>query len=144
MRRAKRGATLVEVALAGAILSLLSLAFFEGLAATARIAHANAETLTAEAVVWDAVWKRFNEAYASILPTDGWVHETLATNAAPALFGYDAAPVLRMRVSAVAGYPSLRCIEGDLEWGPSGRRRTLSDVCPVFVYRSELGRVVSW
>ncbi len=144
MMRSKRGVTLVEVMLAGAILTLLSLALFNGIALSARIAHENAELLSAEAVVWDAVWKRFNEEYTQLLFTDGWISETLTTNAAPALCSYDTAPTLKMRVSPVVGYPSLRCIEGDLEWGPSAKRRQLSDVCPIFVYRGKLGRVVSW
>ena len=140
----KRGATLVEVMLAGAIITLLSIALFNGISLAVRIAHENAETLSAEAVVWDAVWKRFNEEYSQLLPTDGWVSEMLATNAVPALSGYNSPPVLKMRVSVVPGYTSLRCIEGDLEWGPVARRVHLSDRCPVFVYRSEMGRVVSW
>ena len=144
MMNAKRGVTLIEVMLAGAILTLLSLALFNGIAVASRIAHENAEVLSAEAVVWDAVWKRFNEEYSALFPTDGWVSETLTTNAVPALSKYGSAPVLKMRVSMVPGYNALRCIEGDIEWGPSGKRRSLSDVCPIFVYRGDMERVVSW
>ena len=143
----KRGATLIEVMLAGAILLLLSIAMFNGISISVRIAHENAEFLSAEAVVWDAVWKRFNEEYSSLLPTDGWVSETLdgvKTNAAPALCCYSSAPVLKMRVSVVPGYNALRCIEGDIEWGPANKRRSLSEACPVFVYRGAMERVVSW
>ena len=71
-RTGKRGVTLIEVMLAGAILTLLSLALFSGISVAARIAHENAELLSAEAVAWDAVWKRFNEDYSKILPTDTW------------------------------------------------------------------------
>ena len=147
-RKGKRGVTLIEVMLAGAILTLLSLALFNGIALAARIAHENAETLSAEAVVWDAVWKRFNEDYGTSIrnsATGEWVEETLSgakTNAVPALAGYDTPPKLKLRVSALT--ETLCSIEGDLEWGPAAKRRNLSDVCPVFVYRSELGRVVSW
>ena len=117
---------------------------FNGISISVRIAHENAEMLSAEAVVWDAVWKRFNEEYSSLLPTDDWVSETLSTNVAPALSGYNMAPVLKLRVSAVPGYTALRCIEGDLEWGPTAKRRSLSATCPIFVYRGDMGRVVSW
>ena len=58
--KARRGVTLVEVMLAGSIIVLASLAIFEGIIVSARIAHENAEILKAEAVVWDAVWKKFN------------------------------------------------------------------------------------
>ena len=144
-RKGKRGVTLIEVMLAGAMLTLLSFALFNGISVAARIAHENAELLSAEAVVWDAVWKRFNEDYSTSIrnaAANGWVEETLTSNAAPALAVYGTAsgsmPKLKLRVSAISDV--LCCIEGDLEWGPSGKRRTLSDVCPVFVYRGELGR----
>jgi molybdopterin/thiamine biosynthesis adenylyltransferase len=38
----------------------------------------------------------------------------------------------------------LRCIEGDLEWGPAGRRKRLSDVQRTFVYRGPLERSPTW
>ena len=140
----KRGATLVEVMLAGAIITLLSLALFNGISVSARIAHENAETLSAEAVVWDAVWAKFNEDFVTIKDDvgKGWMESTVSSNAAPALAVYDTSPSLRIRVSSISD--TLCCIEGDLIWGPSGKRRQLSDVCPLFVYRGELGRVVSW
>ena len=148
-RKGKRGVTLIEVMLAGAILTLLSLALFNGISVAARIAHENAELLSAEAVVWDAVWKRFNEDYSTSIrnsAADGWVEETLTSNAAPALAVYGTAsgamPKLKLRVSEIS--ETLCCIEGDLEWGPANKRRTLSDVCPVFVYRGEQGRAVTW
>ena len=146
--KSKRGVTLIEVMLAGAILALLSIALFNGIAIAARIAHENAETLSAEAVVWDAVWKKFNEDYTTIKSavSTTWTEESLSSNAAPALavYGTGAAnlPKLKLRVSGIT--ETLCCIEGDLEWGPSSKRRLLSDICPVFVYRGELGRVVSW
>ena len=153
MMEAKRGATLVEVMLAGAIITLLSLALFSGISVTTRNAHENAELLSAEAVVWDAVWAKFNEEYSTIKsvakpPSEAvWVDVALSSNAAPSLaaYGYDAAnrPNLRIRVSEVEG-TALCCIEGDLTWGPAGKRRQLSDVCPIFVYRGERGRMVSW
>ena len=148
-RKGKRGVTLIEVMLAGAILTLLSLALFNGISVAARIAHENAELLSAEAVVWDAVWKRFNEDYSTSIRNavaNGWVEETLTSNAAPALAVYGTAsgamPKLKLRVSEIS--ETLCCIEGDLEWGPANKRRTLSDVCPVFVYRGEQGRAVTW
>ena len=148
-QKGKRGVTLIEVMLAGAILTLLSLALFNGISVATSIAHENAELLSAEAVVWDAVWKRFNEDYSTSIRNSAdnvWVEETLTSNAAPALAIYGTAssamPKLRLRVSHFS--ETLCCIEGDLVWGPANKRRTLSDVCPVFVYRGELGRVVTW
>ena len=53
MRKARRGATLVEVMLAAAILALMVLSLFEGIAVSARIAHENAEYLQADAYAFD-------------------------------------------------------------------------------------------
>ena len=154
-RKGKRGVTLIEVMLAGAILTLLSLALFSGISVAARIAHENAELLSAEAVVWDAVWMKFNEDYSTIKSAidNGWVEVTLSSNAAPALsiYGAEIANRPKLRICVEPGRDEngnvleTRCrISGDLEWGPAAKRRTLSDVCPISVDRGELGRVVTW
>ena len=142
--KARRGVTLVEAMLATCIVMWISLAMFEGIAVSTRIAHENAELLKAEAVVWDAAWKKFNEDYDKMGPQTFTF--SLSSNAAPDLVksGY-AAPVLTLRVSGLeAPYDRLRCIEGDLEWGPAGRRRRLSDVQRTFVYRGGLQRSATW
>ena len=143
--KARRGVTLVEVMLAGGIMVLASLAIFEGIIVSTRIAHENAEILKAEAVVWDAVWKKFNEDYEKMGPqTFTWV---VSSNAAPDLVrsGY-AAPVLTLSVTIpqAEGFDELRCIEGDIEWGPTGRRKRLSDIQRTFVYRGPLERSPTW
>ena len=66
MRRGRGGATLIEVMLAAAILSLMVLALFEGIAVSARIARENAEYLQADAYAFDLAWKRFNESYGAL------------------------------------------------------------------------------
>ena len=59
--------------------------------------------------------------------------------------GYGA-PVLTLSVTIpqAEGFDELRCIEGDLEWGPAGRRKRLSDVQRTFVYRGPLERSPTW
>ena len=146
----RKGFTLVECMLATSIICLLTLVLFEGVIMSTRIAHENADLLAAEAVAWDAVWKRFNEDFDWL--ARGTVTVNLSDPMAPQLMKYDAKPVLKVTVGDTdeAGFSSLATdmlkISADVEWGPSGRRRKLSDlsVTPgepyVKVFRSRLGR----
>jgi prepilin-type N-terminal cleavage/methylation domain-containing protein len=65
----RRGFTLVECMLAGALLALLSLALLEGVGVATRVAEANARLLAADSLAWDAAWKTFNVPYASLPET---------------------------------------------------------------------------
>ena len=150
----RAGFTLVEAMLASAIFGLMTLVLFEGVIVSTRIAHENSEILAAEAVAWDAVWKRFNENYDSLVPdtveAPSWqsldaLNSQGENKAAPQLAGYDLAPKLIVHVEAqedLLGWSSTtRKIYADVEWGSSASRKKLSDYgeLPV-VYRSELGR----
>ena len=146
----RKGFTLVECMLATSIVCLLTLVLFEGVIMSTRIAHENADLLAAEAVAWDAVWKRFNEDFERL--SRGTVTENLSAEAAPQLTKYDVRPVLKVTVADTdeAGFSRLATdmlkITADVEWGPGGKRRKLSDmsVTPgepyVKVFRSRLGR----
>ena len=89
--RMRRGATLVEVALAGAIAVLLTLAFMEGIAVAARISHENSQLLAAEAYAWDTAWKWLNKPYDELNNTataafyPSAAGETVSSNACPVL-----------------------------------------------------------
>lgn len=143
----RKGFTLLECMLAGSLLCLMAVAFLKGIGVTSRVAHENAQMLAADGIVWDAVWKKFNEDYDSLRVKTAADEEELPASAAPELYVEGYPPILSVRVSAVRGYPDLREISADLEWGVpvSGRRRQYrhSDYQPAFVYRSPLGRV-SW
>lgn len=139
----RKGFTLLECLLAGALLSLLAVAFLKGIGVTTRVAHENAQILAADGIVWDAVWKKFNEDFDSLRVRSTPDEETLTQAAAPELYVENSPPVLSVRVSAVDGFPDLREISADLEWGPMGARKRYSDYQWAFVYRSSLGRT-SW
>ena len=164
--RMRRGATLVEVALAGAIAVLLTLAFMEGIAVAARISHENSQLLAAEAYAWDTAWKWLNKpndelnntATAAFYPSAAG--ETVSSNACPvlcrALNGGADAKVF-VRVTFLTGASALRrheadaeakLIEVDVEWGPATDRRCLNGLAsgarsysvPVSVYKGPLER----
>ncbi len=138
----RKGFTLVECTLAGAILSVLAIAFFKGISVATHIATENAQLLAADGVAWDAVWKTFNEPYESI----SGVRCDLSKAIAPTLYAEDCPATLTVNVSTVTNFPHLKCISADVEWGPErmmdGKmaRRKLSDYHSVFVYRSEIRR----
>ena len=145
----RKGFTLVECVLAGALLSLLSIALLKGVAVATRIAEENAQLLAADGVAWDAVWKTFNEDYDSIAL--GTSSVKLSESAAPSLyFGDDCKAELVLVVTnfnmgtKVGGewkYSPMKSIEADVTWGVKGNRKSLSSFHQVFVYRSDLGRV---
>ena len=162
--RMRRGATLVEVALAGAIAVLLTLAFMEGIAVAARISHENSQLLAAEAYAWDTAWKWLNKPYDELNNTataafyPSAAGETVSSNACPvlcrALNGGADAKVF-VRVTFLTGASALRrheadaeakLIEVDVEWGPASDRRCLNGLAsgarsysvPVSVYKGPL------
>ena len=164
--RMRRGATLVEVALAGAIAVLLTLAFMEGIAVAARISHENSQLLAAEAYAWDTAWKWLNKPYDELNNTataafyPSAAGETVSSNACPVLYralngGADAK--VFVRVTFLTGASALRrheadaeakLIEVDVEWGPASDRRCLNGLAsgarsysvPVSVYKGPLER----
>ena len=53
MKRGQQGITLVEVMLAGAIVSILMGAFLAGIVTSANVSRESSEILAAEAYAWD-------------------------------------------------------------------------------------------
>ena len=59
----RKGFTLVECMIAGAILTLVVTAFMRALSVINRVEHENAQYLEADAIVWDAIAANFNRDY---------------------------------------------------------------------------------
>ena len=144
----RRGFTLVECMVAGAVLSLSALILVQGVGVASRVAHENAEVLAAESIAWDAAWIRFNERNDenksdSLLVESGrW--QDLSEKAAPQLYGYDTPPKIKIDVALVddPGWRvDLKEIHVDLQWGASGHRFMLSESGhDVWLRRSMFGR----
>ncbi len=142
--RMRRGATLVEVMLAGALATMLALACMEGVIVASRIAHENAQLLAAEAYAWDVAWKWLNKPYDELngsatprfYPDAGY--SVVSSNDCPMLCkelngGADA--LLYVRVTCLAGTSApqrhgasadVKLIEVNVEWGPPSGRRCLN------------------
>ncbi len=155
--RSARGFTLVETMVAGAILALVTLALFEGITVAARLSRENAEILQAEGIAWDAVWSAFNEDYSLLLAecrkgsggTTAVRTVTLPDGAAPLLAKYDTPPTLsvtltKTEVDVDGSTKNFVSVEGDVTWGPSAKRRSLSETQRTFVWRSPMGRVANY
>ena len=70
-RKAKTGITLVEVMLAGAMTAVASLATLEAFIVAAKIVHENAETLRADGIAFDLLWRKFYGDYEKMNSTVG-------------------------------------------------------------------------
>lgn len=141
----RRGFTLLECTLAGALLCILSVALLKGVGVATRVAHENAEILAADGIVWDALWTTFNGNYDDLemMATDEKGLK-LSEAAAPDLYNAEYQPLLKVSVTSVPGFASLKCVTAALEWGvPPGenpdsdkRRYGFTN----FVYRSDVRR----
>ena len=137
--RARRGVSLTEVMIAGAILSLLALTLFEGVGVAARLSQENAEYLAADAYAFDLAYKRSRENYSELLrirdARNGAVlSEAISSNACPMLYreGNGNAALSKTRInwsktSSGQNDPNALLIEVDVEWGAQNRRHKLSD-----------------
>ena len=141
----RRGFTLLECTLAGALLCLLSVALLKGVSVATRVARENAELLAADGIVWDALWTAFNGNYerlGKMATASGGL--ALSEAAAPDLYNEDFKPLLKVWVSDVPGFASLKSVTAALEWGVPTDASASSDkrryALTNFVYRSDVRR----
>ena len=69
--KARAGVTLVEVMLAGALTAISVLVTMEAFIVAGKIAHENAETLRADNIAFDLLWRKFYGDYEQMRPTVG-------------------------------------------------------------------------
>ena len=146
MHEARRGTTFVEVMLAAAILALMVLALFEGIAVSARIARENAEYLQADAYAFDLAWKRYNESYSalrSLIPSTSQERifdENVTSNAAPMLYRLGSparsyTTISRLRDLSNESVELGILISVNVEWGEPDARRRLSSTHTATVFK---------
>ena len=141
----RRGVTLVEVMVAGMLLSFLAIVLFEGAAFSARLAKENADYLVADAFAFDLAWKRFHEDYAKLKALQGYtINETLTATAVPALCNSSGnnPPTAQTKITWAkdrtgANDTTALALTVDVSWGPANDRRSRS----VTVCKSERGQV---
>ena len=134
--KARRGVTLVEVMLAGAIAVLFTLALMEGLIVAAKLSNENSQLLAADAYAWDMAWKWFNKKYDDLVTTDvnGIIYQgTVSSNECPTLcrqlVGSDARVGIRVRTVTITRHSVetvARQVDIDLAWGPASDRKSLN------------------
>ena len=139
-RRAAAGQTLVEVMLAGAITVMLTLVLLESLIFGARTARENSQLLAADAYAFDTAWRHFNESFENMPSALKGQPYTLSSNAVPVLSSGEW-PAARSYVT-VTNAGAGKIIAVDVEWGPAGRRRRLSDYHRIELFRSAVNRGV--
>lgn len=62
----RKGFTLVECMVAGAILALVTTSFMKALSVINRVENENAQYMEADAIVWDVIAESFNREYKEI------------------------------------------------------------------------------
>ena len=137
MKRRRQGITLVEVMLAGAIVSILMGAFLAGIVTSAKVSRENSEILAAEAYAWDTAWKWFNKKDDDLnnseepvfYPNGSWAE--VSSNECPVIYRADAPARCYVRVTGQIPVDAeasayVKCIDVNVEWGASGGRRCLA------------------
>ena len=79
-RKARAGVTLLEVMLAGALTAIAVLATLEAFIVAGKVAHENAETLRADNVAFDLLWRKFYGEYDQMRSTAGQLVPEKNTN----------------------------------------------------------------
>lgn len=164
--RSKRGVTLVEVMLAGAITAMLALAVMQGVIVSVKICHENSELLAAEAYAWDTAWKWLNkkdeeiddslDSSAEITFYPNANGFSVASNDCPVIYrdgvgGAAKCYVSVRRVEWLSGAETMRAkrIDVDVEWGSPGDRRCLNQLVsttektynvPITLYKCSIDR----
>lgn len=161
MKRRRQGITLVEVMLAGAIVSVLMGAFLAGIVTSANVSRENSEILAAEAYAWDVAWKWFNTKDEDLNNSEEPVFypngsgAVVSSNECPMIYRMDAPARCFVRVTGrvpadadASAY--VKCIDVNVEWGASGGRRRLNQIgatagaesynVPVTIYKGPIDR----
>ena len=146
--KARKGMTLVEVMLAGAIAGLVMLSLMEGLVVVAKLGNENSRLLAAEAYAWDTAWKWLNKSNENLNGAVSWqwypssqgrtLTSAEANEECPELNEWPGStPKIYIRARARKGSDftapphgvaetEWKEIEVDVEWGPAGDRKRLN------------------
>lgn len=129
--RMRAGFSLVECMLASVCVGIVILVLLEAVITSSRIAHENSQRLAADAVCWDAAWKKFNEDFTRMAAQS----ENLTENAAPELYNSASPASISLAVTTLSA--DLKRITSVVSWGPRARRKAVTNI----VLRSSLRRV---
>ena len=126
-RRSKAGVTLVEVMLAGVLTALVSLITLEGFIVAAKIAHENAETLRADGVAFDLLWRKFYADFDNLQSTVGKTLENKQTNSSTSPYYRNSSST---SITNMPAYTYNECVSNcnsgkmlwvNLKYGPAGQ-----------------------
>ena len=161
--RARRGMTLIEVMLAGAITVLFTLSLMEALVVAAKISNENSQLLAADAYAWDTAWKWFNKKFDDLDGTTGGDVKfgNMSSNECPVLCSAQTGGVAQWAVKSSLVTMSrhgksdikAKLIEVNVAWGPNSDRKSLNGMFgnkiqvgtknyshPVSIYKCEIDR----
>lgn len=154
-KKSKRGVTLVEVMLAGALTVLLVVALMQGIIVTVGVCRENSELLAAEAYAWDTAWKWLNKKDEDLTSSETMKFYpnangvAIASNECPVIYRSAAVGSPKCYVCVSNCSDDVKCIFVDVEWGSTGSRRCLNRLAaagaasynvPIVVYKCSIDR----
>ena len=153
-RKGKRGVTLIEVMLAGAITALVIVCVMQSVFVSVGICRENSELLAAEAYAWDTAWKWLNKKSEDLNVSsvqqyypnaNGFL---IASNECPVIYRSAEIGSPRCFVSVTNCTDSVKRIDVNVEWGATGKRYSLNGLAstaasynvPITVYKCSIDR----
>ncbi len=136
-RNLRRGFMLVEVLIAGAVLSMLVCAFFGGLTVASKAARENADLLAADALAFDLAWMKFNEDYNALTVGGYEYKKPQMLTAAPALTQHWPNAIASNTVAMASSGINGKIITVSVLWGEDNKRSLERRI-----FRGSLTRIV--
>ena len=153
-KKSKRGVTLVEVMLAGALTVLLVVALMQGIIISVDICRENSELLAAEAYAWDTAWKWLNKKDENLNGSSEPQYypdangSLIASNECPVIYREASVGSPRCYVCVSSCGDGVKCIDVNVEWGATGKRYCLNGLAstaasynvPIRIYKCSIDR----
>ncbi len=140
---ARAGVTLVEVMLAGALTAIAVLATLEAVIVAGKIAHENAETLRADNIAFDLLWRKFYGDYEQMRSTVGQLvqEKNTSDNDSPyrsTSLGDPPSYAYREYVTPINNGNNGKLLAVTLKYGPEGQFTISNEV-----FRSDIPRMAN-
>ena len=140
---ARAGVTLVEVMLAGALTAISVLVTMEAFIVAGKIAHENAETLRADNIAFDLLWRKFYGDYEQMRSTVGQLVQEKNTSANDSPYrstslGDPPSYAYREYVTPINNGNDGKLLAVTLKYGPEGQFTISNEV-----FRSDIPRMAN-
>ena len=142
-RKTQAGVSLVEVMLAGALTAISVLVTLEAFIVAGKIAHENAETLRADNIAFDLLWRKFYGDYEQMRSTVGQLVQEKNTSDSDSPYrstslGDPPSYAYREYVTPINNGNDGKLLAVTLKYGPDGQFTISNEV-----FRSDIPRMAN-